>query len=57
METETMGRVITEAKIENIGELWMAQKGLLPVDQVHQVTGRLMLWWTLAPPSCHCPPG
>jgi predicted aspartyl protease len=38
METETMGRVITEAKIENIGELWMAQKGLLPADQVHQVT-------------------
>ncbi len=38
METETMGRVVTEAKIENMGELWMAQQGLLPADQVRQIT-------------------
>jgi hypothetical protein len=38
METEAMGRVLTEATIENMGDLWMAQKGLLPPDQVHRVT-------------------
>ena len=34
METETMGRVTVEAKIENIGDLFMADNGLLPPDQV-----------------------
>ena len=29
METETMGRVLVAAKIENIGDLFMAEKGLL----------------------------
>jgi clan AA aspartic protease len=34
METETMGRVTVAAKIENLGDLFMAKKGLLPTDQV-----------------------
>jgi predicted aspartyl protease len=37
METETMGRVLTEATIENIGDLWNAQQGTLPADQVRRI--------------------
>ncbi len=33
-----MGRVLTEVKVENVVELFMAQKGLLPDDQVRRVT-------------------
>jgi predicted aspartyl protease len=38
METETMGRVLTEATIENLGDLWNVQQGLLPPEQVHRIT-------------------
>lgn len=33
METETMGRVLTEARIDNLKDLWDAQRGRLPSDQ------------------------
>ncbi len=38
METETMGRVLTEATIENLGDLWNVKQGLLTPEQVHRVT-------------------
>src|SRR5258708_4648269 len=38
METETMGRVLTEATIENLKDLWDAQRGLRPTDQARKVT-------------------
>ena len=37
METATMGRVLVAATIENASELFFAEKGLLPADQVHRV--------------------
>jgi clan AA aspartic protease len=37
METETMGRVTVKAKIENLGDLFMAARGLLPADQVRNL--------------------
>jgi predicted aspartyl protease len=33
-----MGRVLTEATIENIEDLWATKRGLVPPDQVRQVT-------------------
>ena len=33
-----MGRVLTEALIENAGDLWAAKQRLLPEDQVHRIT-------------------
>ncbi len=38
METETMGRVLTEATIESLEDSWAAKRGLMPVDQVRRVT-------------------
>ena len=38
METETMGRVLTEAIIENLGDLWDADRGRIPPEQVRRVT-------------------
>lgn len=38
MQSETMGRVLTEAKIENLEDLWAAERGLLPPDQVRRIT-------------------
>src|SRR5438067_6593444 len=38
METETMGRVLTEATIVNLEDLWAVKRGLLPPDQVRQLT-------------------
>src|SRR5438105_4126021 len=38
METETMGRVLTEATIENLGDLWAAKRGLIPPEQARRVT-------------------
>ena len=38
METETMGRVTTEARIENLADLYDVQRGQLPDDQVRRVT-------------------
>jgi predicted aspartyl protease len=38
METAEMGRVLTEATIENSGDLWNADQGTLPADRVRRVT-------------------
>jgi hypothetical protein len=38
MGTETMGRVLTEATIENLKDLWDAERGLLPPEKVRRVT-------------------
>ncbi|HEV3257109.1 MAG TPA: retropepsin-like aspartic protease [Gemmataceae bacterium] len=38
MELEIMGRVLTEATIENLKDLWDAERGLRPPDQVRRVT-------------------
>jgi predicted aspartyl protease len=35
MESSTMGRVTVAAKIENIVDLYNAEQGLIPPDQVH----------------------
>ena len=37
METETMGRVLVEAKIENLRDLWDAERGLIPAEQVRVI--------------------
>jgi predicted aspartyl protease len=37
MGTDTMGRVLVKARIENTDDLVLAKKGLLPVDQVRSV--------------------
>ena len=37
MEPETMGRVLTEATIENMGDLWAAEQGLIPQDQIRRL--------------------
>ena len=38
MEIETMGRVLTEATIENLEDLWAVKRGLLAPGQVRQIT-------------------
>jgi hypothetical protein len=38
METETMGRVLTEATIENLGDLYAVSRGSGTADQVRRVT-------------------
>jgi predicted aspartyl protease len=38
MEAETMGRVMVEATVENLQDLWDAQRGMMPPDQVRRVT-------------------
>ena len=38
METETMGRVLTEATFENIEDLWESKRGLRPAEQVRRLT-------------------
>ena len=38
METATMGKVLTEATLENLEDLWAAEQGLLPPDQVRRIT-------------------
>jgi predicted aspartyl protease len=38
METSTMGRVLTEATVENLRDRWDAERGLLPPDQARRVT-------------------
>lgn len=37
MGTETMGRVLTEATIENLRDLWDAERGLLPPENVRRI--------------------
>src|SRR5271155_5419955 len=38
MEMETMGRVLTEATIENLEDLWAVKRGLLPPEQARRIT-------------------
>ncbi len=38
METNTMGRVTTEATVVNLRDLWLAETGHLPADQVRRLT-------------------
>jgi predicted aspartyl protease len=33
-----MGRVLTEATVENLGDLYLSDRGFLPLDQVRRVT-------------------
>jgi hypothetical protein len=37
MEYSTMGRVVVAATIENVTDLYLAEKGLLPANQVHRL--------------------
>lgn len=37
METETMGRVLTEAKIENTEDLWAAKRGIISDNEVRRL--------------------
>ncbi len=37
METETMGRVLVQAKIENLGDLLMLDRGLIKPEEVRMV--------------------
>ena len=37
METPTMGKVLVTAKIENLEDLFNAEKGLLPDNQVRRI--------------------
>ena len=38
METESMGRVMTEATIENLEDLWAVRRGLMPADEGRRVS-------------------
>jgi predicted aspartyl protease len=38
MEPEPVGRVLTEAKIENLKDLWAVEQGLRTLDQARSVT-------------------
>jgi predicted aspartyl protease len=38
METSEKGRVLTEATIENLKDLWDAERGLRPAEQVRRIT-------------------
>ncbi len=37
MESSVMGRVLTEATIENLEDVWAVERGLLPAEQVRQL--------------------
>jgi len=37
MEPETMGRVTTEASVENFEDLWAVKRGLLPAGEVRRI--------------------
>jgi predicted aspartyl protease len=37
MEIETMGRVLTEATIENMEDLWAVDRGLIPAEQARRI--------------------
>jgi predicted aspartyl protease len=38
METDAVGRVLTEATIENIEDLWAVKRGLIPDEQARRIT-------------------
>jgi predicted aspartyl protease len=37
-DASAMGRVLTEATIENLKDLWDAERGMLPAEQVRRIT-------------------
>lgn len=37
METETMGRIVAEATIENLSDLYLAHRGIQPPEQVRRI--------------------
>ena len=37
MEAETMGRVVAEVTFENVRDLWAAEQGLIPGDQIRRI--------------------
>jgi predicted aspartyl protease len=37
LEPDTMGRVLTEATIENLEDLWSAERGLIPQEDARQI--------------------
>jgi predicted aspartyl protease len=37
METATVGRVLTEAKIENLEDLWAVKRGLIPAGEERSI--------------------
>ncbi len=37
METETMGRVLTEATIESLEDLWAVERGTMAADKVRRI--------------------
>jgi predicted aspartyl protease len=38
MESSTVGRVLTEARIENLEDLWAVKRGLMPPDQARAIS-------------------
>jgi predicted aspartyl protease len=38
MEAKTVGRVLTEATMENLEDLWAVKRGLIAPEQVRQIT-------------------
>ncbi len=38
MEPEPVGRVLTEARIENLKDLWDVRRGILNADQARSLT-------------------
>ena len=38
MSVDSTGRVLTEARIETVGDLWAVEHGLLPADQIRRIT-------------------
>ena len=53
METEATGRVLTEATIENLGDLWDAERDGLRAG-VRRITVSNP-WWTPVRRCCPCP--
>src|SRR4051812_16061143 len=49
MGTETMGKVLVTATVENLDDLFAAQKGLLPEDKIRRIEGKDALVDTGAP--------
>ncbi len=37
MEPDDMGRVLTEAKVENLKDLWDAERGMIPKEQARRL--------------------
>jgi predicted aspartyl protease len=38
MESSVMGRVLTEATIESLKDLWDCERGMIPAEQVRRIT-------------------